>query len=161
MLFVGYVWPFLIYFVILFTICYIVTEYGQNYLYDEVTPGVAAKVALGALLLAAILTYTRTNFATMFTSDIGKTVGLAIAWSGIFILIFRFHPWHGFGLAMATLLIFAGMSTLVVDSMLSPRPPGRMDTDNQPKTIRRPASGVPTPLPAPSTDQPAAKSPSK
>ncbi len=52
----AYVWPFLIYFVILFVVCYIVVEYGQNYFYDEVTPAAAAKVALGALILAAILT---------------------------------------------------------------------------------------------------------
>ena len=123
-MFLGYVWPFLIYFVILFAVCYVVVEYGQNYFYDEVTPAVAAKVAFGAFLLAAILTITRSNFATMFTSDIGSTVLLAIAWAGVFILLYRFQPWHGFGLAMATLLIFAGMSTLAVDSMLSPRPVG-------------------------------------
>jgi hypothetical protein len=140
----GYVWPFLIYFVILFTVCYIVVEYGQNYFYDEVTPAVAAKVALGAFLLACILTYTRSNFATMFTSDIAPTVFLAIAWAGIFILIFRFQPWHGFGLAMATFLIFAGMSTLVVDSMLSPKPAGRMDVTKENKPVRRSASGSPT-----------------
>jgi hypothetical protein len=138
---IGYVWPFLIYFLILYVICYIVVEYGQNYFYDEVTPAAAAKVALGTLILASILTYTRSNFATMFTSDIGKTVGLAIAWSGVFILIYRFQPWHGFGLAMATLLIFAGMATLAVDSMLSPKPPGRMDMSKEYPTIRRPASG--------------------
>jgi hypothetical protein len=144
---IGYVWPFLIYYVILFAVCYIVVEYGQNYFYDEVTPAAAAKVALGALILASILTYTRSSFDSMFTSDIGKTVGLAIAWSGVFILIYRFQPWHGFGLAMATLLIFAGMSTLVVNSMLSPKPPGRMDTNVEYKTIRRPASGVTAPTP--------------
>jgi hypothetical protein len=150
MLLIGYVWPFLIYFLILYVICYIVVEYGQNYFYDEVTPAAAAKVALGAFILAGILTYTRSSFDSMFTSDIAKTVFLAIAWSGVFILIYRFQPWHGFGLAMATLLIFAGMSTLVVDSMLSPKPPGRMDENKVYNTIRRPASGGSTPTPTPS-----------
>lgn len=146
-----YVWPFLIYFLIFFTICYIVVEYGQNYFYDEVTPGVGAKVALGALILAGILTATRLNFATMFTSDIGPTVLLAIVGSGIFILIFRFQPWHGFGLAMASLLIFAGMATLVVDSMLAPKSAQRIDTTVENKLPRRSASGaaVPTPTPPP------------
>ena len=152
-MFVGYVWPFLIYFLILFVVCYIVVEYGQNYFYDEVTPAVAAKVALGAFILALILTKTRSNFATMFTADIASTVVLAIAWSGVFILIFRFHPWHGFGLAMATLLIFAGMSTLVVDSMLTPKSTERIDTNKEYKPIRRPVSGPSVPAPA----QPAAK----
>jgi hypothetical protein len=152
---IGYVWPFLIYAVILFAVCYIVVEYGQNYFYDEVTPAPFAKVALGTLILAGILTYTRSSFDSMFTSDITKTVFLAIAWSGVFILVFRFQPWHGFGLAMATLLIFAGMSTLVVDSMLSPRPAGRMDTNSETKILRRPASGATAPMPT--TTPPPAK----
>jgi hypothetical protein len=133
--------------VILFVISYIVVEYGQNYFYDEVTPGAGWKVALGTLILASILTVTRSNFATMFTSDIAPTVFLAIAWVGVFILIYRFQPWHGFGLAIATLLIFAGMSTLVVDSMLTPKPAGRMDTTIENKPIRRPAYGPSSPPP--------------
>jgi hypothetical protein len=150
-MFTLYVWPFLIYFLIFFTVCYIVVEYGQNYFYDEVTPGAGVKVALGALILAVLLTVTRSNFATMFTSDIGPTVLLAIVGSGIFILIFRFQPWHGFGMAMASLLIFAGMSTLVVDSMLAPKSAERIDTTVSTKLPRRSASGsaVPTPTPPP------------
>ena len=152
---VGYVWPFLIYYLLMFVISYIVVDYGQYYFYDEVTPGAALKVALGALILAGILTATRSNFATMFTSDIASTVVLAMAWSVVFILIYRFQPWHGFGLAMATLLIFAGMSTLVVDSMLSPKSTQRIDTTKETKVIRGPASGVVLPGPAPA--QPPAK----
>ena len=141
----AYVWPFLVYYLILFVVCYIVVEYGQNYFYDEVTPGVASKVALGTLILAGILTATRSNFATMFTEGIAPTVLLAIAWVGVFILVYRFQPWHGFGLAIATMLIFAGMSTLVVDSMLSPKPAGRIDTTVETKPIRRPVYGAPAP----------------
>jgi hypothetical protein len=143
--FFGILWPFLIYYVILFVVSYVVVEYGQNYLYDEVTPGVATKVALGALVLASILTWSRTNFFSMFTTEISSSVLLAIAWVGVFILVYRFHPWHGFGLAMATLLIFAGMSTIVVDSMLTPRPAGRLDTAVEGnKPLRRPSYGTST-----------------
>jgi hypothetical protein len=154
---VGYVWPFLIYYLLIFVVSYIVVDYGQYYFYDEVTASAPAKVALGALILAAILTKTHSNFATMFTSDIASTVILAIAWSGVFILIYRFQPWHGFGLAMATLLIFAGMATLVVDSMLTPRSTQRYDTTKEYKPVRGPASGVtiqPKPAPATTTTPP-------
>jgi hypothetical protein len=139
----GYLWPFLIYYLILFVVNYIVVEYGQNYLYDEVTPGVATKVALGTLLIAGFLTWSRSSFATMFTEQFAPTFFLAIIWVGVYLLIYRFQPWHGLGLAVATLLIFAGMSTLVVDSMLSPRPPGRLDTSIENKPIRRPAYAPP------------------
>lgn len=137
----AYLWPFLIYFVVLYVVNYIVVEYGQNYLYDEVTPGTAWKVAIGTSIVAAMLAWTRSNFADMFTSDFRNTFFLAIAWVGVFILIYRFQPWHGFGLAIATMLIFAGMTTIVVDSMLSPKPPGRIDTTIENKTIRRPSYG--------------------
>ncbi len=146
----GYILPFLIYYVILYTVSYIVVEYGQTYLYDEVTPGAAMRVALGTLLIAGFLTWSRSNFATMFTDQIAPTFFLALLWVGAFILIYRFQPWHGFGLGIATLLIFAGMSTLAVDSMLSPRPPGRLDTSVDTRPIRRPmSSGLPAPKPAP------------
>ncbi len=148
------IWSFLIYSLILFAISYIVVEYGQNYLYEEVPKGVAWKSLLGALILGTALTWTHTGFATMFTDDIRWTVLLAIVWTGVFILIYRFQPWHGFGLAMATLLIFAGMSTLVVDSLTVPRPPGRIDVDKPAQKIRRPTTGSLAPNP---TEAPAAK----
>jgi hypothetical protein len=135
------VWSFLIYLVIQFVTSYIVVEYGQNYLYDEVTPGTPTRVGIGALILAIVLTWTKTNVATMFTSEIALTVLLAIVWVGIYILLYRFQPWHGFGLAMATLLIFAGLSTLVVDSLTAPKPAGRIDTNQPVQTIRRPSGG--------------------
>lgn len=140
---------FVVYFLILFVVSYIVVEYGQNYFYDEVTAGAPAKVAIGALLLALMMTWTKSNLATMFTEQIQWTVLLAILWTGVFILIYQFQPWHGFGLAMATLLIFAGMSTIVVDSLFSPKPAGRMDITIENKPIRRPAYGnQPPPKPA-------------
>jgi len=151
----AYVWPFLIYWLILFVISYIVVEYGQSYFYDEATPGALAKVALGSLILALILTRTRTSFDTMFTANFPSTVILAIAWTGVFILIYRFHPWHGFGLAIATLLIFAGMASLVVSSMLDPKPPGRMDMNKEYKTIRKSATGTSVPPPSSTTPAPA------
>ena len=67
------IWPFLIYCLILFVVCYIVVEYRQNYLYDEATPGLGSRSRSGRSLLAAILSWTRTSFDTMFTSDIHKT----------------------------------------------------------------------------------------
>ena len=62
------------------------------------------------------------------------------------------------GLGVATLLIFAGMSTLVVDSMLSPRPPGRMDmfeSKQVSKPIRRPTSSMTPAVPKPAGTAPA------
>src|SRR5689334_15079051 len=62
------IWTFVIYYLILFAASYVIVEFGQNYFYDEATPGMGYKVALGALIMAAMLTWTRSDFATMFTS---------------------------------------------------------------------------------------------
>jgi hypothetical protein len=113
------------------------------------------------LILASILTATHLSFDSMFTSEFWKSAILAIVGTGVFILVYRFQPWHGFGLAVPTLLLFAGMSTLVVDSMLSPRPPGRLDTTIQNKTIRRPTGGGATPSPAPAQAPAPAPAPAK
>ena len=139
-------------YLILFAACYVVVEFGQNYFYDEATPGVAVKVALGALLLAAMLSWTRSDFATMFTSDLHKTALQAILWSGVFILIFRFHPWHGFGIGLATMVLLTGISTTAADSMLRRKTEARIDVNVSNKPIRRPSYGGPTVAPAPAPE---------
>ena len=139
------IFPFLIYYLLLFVACYILVEYGQNYFYDEVTPGAGLKVAGGTLILAALLTWTRSNYATMFTDDFMWTALQAIVWFGVFVLVFRFQPWHGGGLALAAMLLLAGTATIAVDSMLRPRPAERAIDRPVNKPVRRPAygSGVP------------------
>ena len=79
-------------------------EFGQNFFYDEATPGVALKVAIGSFLLAAMLSWTRSDFATMFTSDFYKTALQAIVWSGDQELAELYHAQlEGYGLTLAPL----------------------------------------------------------
>ncbi len=54
------VWPFLIYWLVLFIVCYSIVEFGQDQLYDEVTPKAWLKVGGGTFALALILTWLRT-----------------------------------------------------------------------------------------------------
>ena len=53
------VWPFLIYWLVMFVACFVVVEVGQDQLYDEVTPRVGLKVAGGSSLIAMVLTALR------------------------------------------------------------------------------------------------------
>ena len=141
---------FAVYYLILFAVCFLVCSQGQDALYDEPTPGLVAKVLLGSLLLAMMLTYTRSSFATMFTDDIGKTAIQGILWFGVFVLIFRFHPWHGLGIGLATMLIVTGMATMAVESMTSKTPTQRYETKSISTPIRRSAAGgAARPAPAP------------
>ncbi len=142
---VALILPFAIYYLVLYVVCFLVVSQGQDALYDEPTPGFAWKVALGSFLLAAMLTWTHSSFATMFTDDFGKTALQAILWFGVFVLIFRFHPWHGAGIGLATMLIVTGLATMGVDSMMSPRPTERFETKGIAPPIRRPAYGAPQP----------------
>jgi hypothetical protein len=119
------IWPFLIYWLVLFVVCFVVVEFGHDQLYDEVTPHAGLKVAGGSLLLAILLTALRyydrpASFESMFTTNIIWTLFQAIVWAGVFILVFQFHPWHGLGLSLVTMLLVSGLATMGVDSLTKP-----------------------------------------
>jgi hypothetical protein len=116
-MFWSILWPLAIYWLILFVCCYVILEFGQNYLYDEVTSAAPWKLAAGTLVLAGALMYTRTRLDTMFTSDLGFTVLQAILWFGVFTLIFRFQPLHGGVIGIVAMCILTALSTMAVDSM--------------------------------------------
>jgi hypothetical protein len=114
------IWAFLLYTFICFVISFILVEYGQKYLYDEVTPYVGLKVLAGAAVMGVLLTWRRSSFDTMFTSDLPYTALIAIAWAGVFILIFRFQPLHGAAFALAAVLLLPGLATIAVESVMRP-----------------------------------------
>src|SRR4051794_31099420 len=93
-------WPFLIYWLVMFVLSYIAVEIGQDQLYDEVTPKSGLKVALGSFLIAAMLTYFHPSFDSMFTENIAYTVLQAIVWVGVFPFIYQFHPPHAAAIAI-------------------------------------------------------------
>lgn len=143
------IFSFCVYWLILFVTSYIVVEYSQNYLYDETTPSVGWKLAGGTLLLAILMTVLRnhTSFDTMFTSDIGWTLLQALAWFGVFTLIYRFQPLHGGVLGVCTFLLIGGLASMAVDSLTGEVPAAaRVQINQTPKPIRRPAmtKGLPS-----------------
>ncbi|MDR3634205.1 MAG: hypothetical protein P4L84_10385 [Isosphaeraceae bacterium] len=118
----AFVWPLLIYWLVLFVVCYTVTEVAQDQLYDEVTPRVGLKVGLASFILALLLAKLHPSFDTMFTTNIAWTVLQGIVWFGVFTLILQFHPWHALAIGLLTMLIVPGVATLGVDSILKPTP---------------------------------------
>jgi hypothetical protein len=138
--------PFFVYWLILFVACYIVVEYGQTYLYDESPPGLGLRVALGSFLFAALLTWTRTSYETMFTHDLGWTVLQAIVWFIVFTLVFRFHPPHALAIGLACMVILSGAATLAISSMTGANVAGTPASRQPSKPLRRTLPAVP-PLP--------------
>jgi hypothetical protein len=150
-----FLWPLLIYWLVLFVACFVVVEFGHDQLYDEVTPYAGWKVAGGSLLLALLLTALRANdkpasFESMFTTNIIWTLLQGIVWAGVFILVFQFHPWHGLGLGLATMLLVTGLATMGVESLLAKRvattQTARSTISNQP--VRQSVAPVAPPAPA-------------
>jgi uncharacterized membrane protein len=113
----GAIVAFLVYGLLLFVVSYIVVEFGQSYFYDEKTPRAGLKVLASSAILALILTWTRSSFDTMFTSELGNTVILAIAAFVVFTLVLRFHPQHAAPIGIISVLLVAGLGTLGVDSL--------------------------------------------
>jgi hypothetical protein len=152
-----------LYWLILFVICYVVSEYAQNYLYDETTPALPLKLAGGTLLLAALATKFRTSFDTMFTADIHWTVLQAIAWFLVFMFIFRFHPKHAVTLGVITFLLVPAMATLGIDSLSGNSPEAAKTSIRKiSKPIRRPAATfTPGNLKEPPATQKPAEAPGK
>ena len=118
------VWPLLIYWLVLFVVCFVLVEIGHDQLYDEVAKHAGLRVAGGSLLLAALLTGLRafgfpSSFDSMFTTNIGWTLLQGVVWFLVFMFVFQFHPWHALGLGVATMLLVSGLATMGVDSLLA------------------------------------------
>jgi hypothetical protein len=140
------IFVFLVYWLILFVVCYIVSDYGQNFLYDETTPMLALKVAGGTFLMAILLAKFKPSFDTMFTANIHWTLLQAFIWVRIFLFVFRFHPKHAVALGLALFLVAPGLATIAVDSLMSNTPEGRRPAIVPPaKPLRKPA--YPSPIP--------------
>jgi len=148
--------PLLIYWLVMFVVCFVVVEFGHDQLYDEVTPHAGLKVLGGSLLIAAVLTILRhyklpASFESMFTTNIIWTVLLGLVWVGVFMLIFQFHPWHALGLGLVTMLLACGLATMGVEALLTKKVPTTQSTrtfqSNQP--VRQSSTPKVAPAPGP------------
>jgi hypothetical protein len=144
---VSLILSFLLYTFICFVVSYILVEYGQRYLYDEVTPYVGLKVLGGAAVMGAVLTWTRSSFDTMFTADVPYTALMALLWAGVFILAYRFQPLHGALFALAAVLLLPGLATIAVEGTMKPSVNPATVSRGREKPIRR-SLGGPPPAPA-------------
>jgi hypothetical protein len=144
-------WPifvFLVYWLILFVVCFIVCDYSQKFLYDETTPYLGAKLAGGTFVMALLLTRFRTSYDTMFTSEIHWSLLQILVWVAIFTFVFRFHPKHAASLGVGTFLVIAGMASLGVDSLMGNTPEAaRKEIAKPVKPLRKPAYAAPPQLP--------------
>ena len=135
------VWPLLIYWLVLFVVCFVLVEIGHDQLYDEVTPYAGWRVAGGSLVLAGLLTGLRAygfpaSFESMFTTNIGWTLLQGVVWFLVFMFVFQFHPWHALGLGVVTMVLVSGLATMGVESVLAKRetcrPPLGRSSPNEP-----------------------------
>jgi hypothetical protein len=130
-----------LYWLIVFVICFVVSEYSQKYLYDETTPNLGLKLAAGTFILAALLTTFRSSYDTMFTAAIHWSLLQGIVWFLVFMFIFRFHPKHALSLGVATFLLAGGLATLGIDSLSGNAPTGFTPEIRKPnKPLRRKAT---------------------
>jgi hypothetical protein len=147
-------WPFLIYWLVFFVACYTVVEVGQDQFYDEVTPMVGWKVAGGSFVLAALATWIRPSYESIFTSDIAWTALQAIVWVLVFIFVFQFHPWHALAIALVTMVLVSGLATLGVDSLTKPSVTVAPVQTSGSQPVRKPIGAIGAPPPATSKDVP-------
>jgi len=128
-----FIWPLLIYWLVIFVACFVVVEVGHDQLYDQVTPRAGLKVATGSLLIALLLTWIKVrgepvSYESMFTTNFAWTVLQGIVWFGVFTLIFQFHPWHALGIGLITMVMVSGLATMGVESVLAKPAPNAAAT---------------------------------
>ncbi|WP_161602285.1 hypothetical protein [Tautonia marina] len=145
-----WLWMFLIYWLLLFVASYIVTEYGQKYFYDEVTPFAGLKVGGVSLALAGFLTWWDPSSVNMVTTDIAYTAMLAIAGFVLFCLVIQFHASHALLLGPVTVVLVAFTAAMAMDSLKAGPRANLRDRPIPPqeRTIRKSASstvGIPVP----------------
>ncbi len=143
-------WAFVVYWIVILAACYVVTEYGQGFLYDEVTPFVWPKVLGASFALALVLAVSRLTIDTMFSDRLGWTIGQAILWFLVFMFLLSFHPKHAAVLGVITFVLVAGMGTMAVSSLNeSIQPTSRekapvFDPKNKASGLRKSATGPQT-----------------
>lgn len=146
----SWILAFVIYWLVLFVACYLVTEYGQANLYDEVVSYIWPRSIVASLILAAVLTRAHTSFDTILTDGIGWTIGQAVLWFLVFMLILRFQPLHAAVLGVITMVLVIGLATMAVDSLHETiQPTARekqpvFDPKDKSKLLRKTAPGSPT-----------------
>lgn len=140
------VWPLLIYWLVFFVACYAACEVGQDFFYDEVNANVGLRSFVGSFILAAVATWVRPSYDTIFTANVAWTMLQALVWVGVFIFILEFHPWHGLGLSLVIMVLVSGLATMGVDSLTKSTPklaPARSRQINEP--VRKSLNSVAPP----------------
>jgi hypothetical protein len=133
--FSAIVWPLLIYWLVFFVACYAACEVGQDFFYDEVNANVGIRSFAGSFLLAAMATWIKPSFETIFTANVAWTVLNGLVWVGVFMFILEFHPWHALGLGLVIMVLVSGLATMGVESLTKSTPrlaPARSRPSNQP-----------------------------
>jgi hypothetical protein len=136
-LFLSLFVPFLVHWLVFFAAIYIIVEYGQTYFYDETTPNAGLKVLFASVLLAALQTWARTSYDTMFTGEIAKTVLQAIVWFTVFTLILRFHPPHALAISLVSMILLTGAANLASSSLSGRAGGGRSDNRPASRPLRK------------------------
>lgn len=151
-----WLWIFLLYWLLLFVASYIVTEFGQNYFYDEVTSFATLKVGGATLLMAAGLTWWDPSSVDIFVSDIANLAMLAIAGFVLFCLMIRFHAPHALMVGPLTVVIVAFTAAMAIDSLKAGPRANLRDRPIPPseRTIRK-SSGSSMPAAAITPEEPA------
>jgi len=141
-----WLWTFLIYGLLFFVACYIVSEVGQNFFYDETTPYLGLKVLTSALALAAAMTWWSPSSLDMVTTGAAGTLLLVMGAFVLFVLVLRFHAPHAVALGPATVFLVAFASAMAVESLENSGRPIRRERLQAPEPIRKSTGGFSAPI---------------
>jgi len=108
---------FVLYALIFYAVCYVVTENAQNFLYNQPVQGMPWRVGIVALASAALATWLKPSFDTMFTSEWYWTLLAAVIWFTLFLLVLEFEVVHAAAVGLVTMVLIWGLAGLAVQGV--------------------------------------------
>ena len=148
-MFVTTLISFLVYWLLIFVVNYIVVEYGQNYLYDEPTPGFGARSSWGVSPWRPWPAGSGRRSTRCSPRRFHWTVLMALAWVLVFTLLYQFHPPHALLIGLTAMVIVPGLATMTAESLTRPRQTLAPTNTGRGGPVRRPISGTTPAKPLP------------
>lgn len=116
-----------LYWVFFFVVTFVVTDSGQDYLYNDKVKYLGWRVLLAALLFALPAAWANMSLSEMFTSKLAWTVGLAVYWFVIFLFLLEFQLPHAAAVGIATMLLTHGFAGMAVQGLLKTQDQRRIE----------------------------------
>lgn len=107
-----------LYWVFFFVVVFVVTDSGQDYLYNDKVRHMGLRVLVASLLFALPAAWANMSLSDMFTTKLAWTFGIAVYWFVVFLFLLEFQLPHAAAVGIVTMLLTHGFAGMAVQGLL-------------------------------------------